>query len=227
MAAIIHECPHCGAEKMGFQLLTQVEDREALSKSSTSRFRAVMTCAGCPELLIGIFLKTHASNFRSPMDTPGDPREVGFTLERVYPQLAPSKCPDHTPDGLKRIFLQAANASKRGDPDASGAMSRKVVDNSTQLLLKEKTKDYRTIYDRIEALASNGTLTPDLAKWAHEVRLGGADAAHDLDPFTPEEADELLDFAELYLIYVYSLPERLRLRREKAAKEKEKAGGSN
>jgi hypothetical protein len=39
-------------------------------------------------------------------------------------------------------------------------------------------------------------------------------------PFTPEEAEELLDFAELYLIYVYSLPERLKLRREKTAAEK-------
>jgi hypothetical protein len=69
-------------------------------------------------------------------------------------------------------------------------------------------------------------LTPDLAAGAHKVRLGGNDAAHDLEP--PQgEADELLDFTELYLIYVYSLPERLKLRRAKAAEEKAKNSGGD
>jgi len=117
-----------------------------------------------------------------------------------------------------------ANAHRRGDPDASGAMSRKVVDVSTQQLLGEKSKDYRDIRGRIDALAADNKLTPDLKDWAHQVRLGGNDAAHDLDPFTPEEADELLNFAELYLTYVYTLPGRLKERRERAEKDKEKAG---
>jgi len=103
-------------------------------------------------------------------------------------------------------------------------MSRKVVDVSTQQLLGEKSKDYRDIRGRIDALAADNKLTPDLKDWAHQVRLGGNDAAHDLDPFTPEEADELLNFAELYLTYVYTLPGRLKERRERAEKDKEKAG---
>ncbi len=94
------------------------------------------------------------------------------------------------------------------------------MDVSTQRLLADKSKDYKNIYQRIEAVAAKGLLTPDLKEWAHELRLGGADAAHDLDPFTQEEADELLDFAELYLTYVYTLPMRLKERRERAAKEK-------
>jgi Domain of unknown function (DUF4145) len=32
------------------------------------------------------------------------------------------------------------------------------------------------------------------AQWAHHVRLEGNDAAHDEDPFTKDEAEELLDF---------------------------------
>lgn len=154
------------------------------------------------------------------MEVGGDPRMFGFPLLHTYPKPAPPRCPEHTPDNLKRLFLQAVDASKRDAPDASGAMSRKVIDNSTQMLLKGEEKKLGTIYGRIEALKGNGTLTPELAEWAHEVRLGGNDAAHDLEPFTPEEAGELLDFVELYLIYVYTLPERLKLRRAKAAEEK-------
>ena len=99
-------------------------------------------------------------------------------------------------------------------------MCRKVIDGSTQSLLGDEAKNYPSIYSRIEALAARGALTPDLKEWAHQVRLGGADAAHDLDPFTQEEADELLDFAELYLIYVYSIPGRLEERRARAAAER-------
>jgi hypothetical protein len=38
-------------------------------------------------------------------------------------------------------------------------------------------------------------VTPDLKDWVRQLRLGGADAAHDLDPFTIEEANELVNFA--------------------------------
>lgn len=183
-----------------------------------------MICSACEEVVIGLFEKpTNLGTPAAPMQCGTDPRQSRFTLVKTYPEVAPSRCPEHTPDLLKRIFLQAANALKRGDPDASGAMSRKVVDVSTQLLLGEEAQKYANIYQRIEALAATNTLTPDLKDWAHAVRLGGADAAHDLDPFTQEEADELLDFAELYLMYVYSLPARLKLRRERAAAEKEEA----
>jgi hypothetical protein len=145
---------------------------------------------------------------------------MGWTLTDSYPKPMPSKCPSHTPDDLTRLFLQASNALKRGDADASGAMSRKVVDISTQQLLgAEKYRD-RTMFGKIEALATKGVLTTDLKDWAHEVRLGGNDASHDLDPFAIEEADELLDFVELYLNYVYSLPGRLKERREQAESQK-------
>jgi hypothetical protein len=99
-------------------------------------------------------------------------------------------------------------------------MSRKVVDVSTQQLLGAESNKYGTIQRRIDALAGAGRLTSDLRDWAHEVRIAGNDAAHDIAPFTPEEADELLGFTDLYLTYVYSLPGRLKERRERAAAEK-------
>lgn len=223
---MIIECPHCGVDRIGFSLGAQMHESASLLKQEQPKFRVNLTCNGCEEIVIGLFVKVDArSRVTSPNECPGDPRNFGWALLKSYPTPAPSRCPEHTPDNLKRLFLQAADANKRDAPDASGAMSRKVIDNSTQLLLKDEAKKYGTIYARIEALKNKGTLTPELAAWAHEVRLGGNDAAHDLEPFTPEEAGELLDFAELYLIYVYTLPERLKLRRAKAAEEKAKQSG--
>jgi hypothetical protein len=216
MPSLVLECPHCGAEKMAFTLMCEIA--ATTPPAMTARYRTLLICGGCEEAVIGVFDRQIVTNSYpqhglTPASCQSDPRRNQWQLTAIYPKPEPSKCPPHTPDDLKRIFLQASDSLKRNAPDASGAMSRKVVDVSTQMLLGEKSKDYRTIYDRIEALADKGTLTPDLRDWAHEVRLGGNDAAHDLDPFQKEEAEELLDFAELYLTYVYTLPNRLKERR--------------
>jgi Domain of unknown function (DUF4145) len=63
-------------------------------------------------------------------------------------------------------------------------------------------------------------ITRELKDWAHEIRLGGNDAAHDEDRLEEAEADELLDFVELYLTYVYSLPKRLLERKARALASK-------
>jgi hypothetical protein len=223
MASIILECPHCGAEKIGFQLVAEV----AGTLPGARRARVMMLCSNCEEAVIGVF-EVRASSAASyqqtmPMSSTVDPTKTGsWTLIKTYPQPQPSKCPPYTPDDLKRIFLQASNAFKRGDPDASGAMSRKVVDVSTQQLLGADSKKFNNIQGRIDELSKRGQLTEDLRQWAHEIRLGGNDAAHDTDPFTDPESEELLDFAELYLTYVYSLPLRLADRRARTASAKAK-----
>ena len=45
----------------------------------------------------------------------------------------------------------------------------------------------------IEA-AKKQDLTPELAKWAHEIRLGGNDAAHEEELFSEKEAKDLAIF---------------------------------
>ena len=88
-------------------------------------------------------------------------------------------------------------------------MSRKIVDVSTKQLLGDEAKKYSNIQSRIDAQHQKGKLTPDLKEWAHQIRLDGNDASHDED-FSEEDAKRLLEFAELYLIYVYTLPGRIK-----------------
>src|SRR5579875_1785339 len=219
MPSVILECPHCGAEKMGFNLVYQVP--ATVPPGQPAKYRVPAICFNCEEMVVLIFENTGQGQ-RQPTQCNADPTREGWAVVNTYPKPKPSRCPSHTPDELKRVFLQAANALKRGDPDASGVMSRKVVDISTQRLLEAESGNYRNIYQRVEAVAAKGLLTPELKEWAHELRLGGGDAAHDLNPFTQEEADELLEFAELYLTYVYTLPNRLKERRARAEREKAK-----
>jgi hypothetical protein len=178
----------------------------------------------CEEAVVAFFESANNAPYNSPQNCPTDPVKLGWKLTNSYPKPEPSRCPSHTPSDLKEIFLEAAEAFKRGLPNASGTMSRKVLDVSTQQLCDttfgEDAKKYTKTFGRIEALAAKHVLTPALKDWAHQLRLGGNDASHDSESFTPSEAEELLNFAELYLTYVYTLPGRLEERRKRAEKEK-------
>jgi hypothetical protein len=214
MPSIVTECPHCGAEKIGFPIIAERRRASIVRTPNVTRssiWDCLATCSGCEAGVLLVFGHNAdvSAQHQSPANCPSDPRVWGYVLNLVLPAPKPSHAPDHLPDPLPNLFLQAADALKRSSWDASGAMSRKTVDVCTKLLMKEEAKQYRDMKPRIDALAASGALTPQLKEWAHQVRLDGNDAVHDEDPFTKDEAEELLDFTELFLTYVYALPGRL------------------
>jgi hypothetical protein len=91
----------------------------------------------CERAVIAVFAYGDATRPQqpSPKACPSDPEKWGFALTDVLPRPRPSRAPDHLPVHLPNIFLQAANALKRGDWDASGAMSRKTLDVATKVLM--------------------------------------------------------------------------------------------
>ena len=88
--------------------------------------------------------------------------------------------------------------------DAAGVMFRKALDVGLKVKFSNDTKG--SLYERIRGAADRHDLTPELADWAHKIRLDGNDAAHDEDPFSEEEAKELQVFTELVFRYLFTLP---------------------
>ena len=87
--------------------------------------------------------------------------------------------------------------------------------------LKEKFPDIDgTLYERIEQAAAQQGLTPDLADWAHRIRLDGNDAVHGDEEFLKEDAERLHAFTELVFLYLVTLPGML----EKARGEQTDGG---
>ena len=76
-----------------------------------------------------------------------------------------------------------------------------------------------TLYDRIEEAAKEGGLTPDLAKWSHQIRLDGRNAVHEEKPYEKEDAERLHTFTRLVLLYVFTLPGMLKKARGEAEEE--------
>ena len=90
-----------------------------------------------------------------------------------------------------------------GNWDAAGTMFRKAIDVGLKIKFPEiKGK----LYIRIKKAEEARGLTPELAAWAHQIRLDGNDAAHEEEPFTKEEAESLHTFTDLVLRYLFTLP---------------------
>ncbi|RQZ18378.1 DUF4145 domain-containing protein [Burkholderia sp. Bp9031] len=83
-----------------------------------------------------------------------------------------------------------------------------------EIALKKYTPEIEAwkLEKRIDKLATEGKITKDIQAWAHRVRLDGNDALHEEEEFTKESAGELMEFTRLLLTYLYTLPEKIRLR---------------
>ncbi|GMR20683.1 MAG: hypothetical protein BMS9Abin36_1279 [Gammaproteobacteria bacterium] len=78
--------------------------------------------------------------------------------------------------------------------------------------LKQKGLTEGSLYERIDKAATDGVITSDMAKWAHQVRLEANDQRHaDTGATipTPEEAHLSVDFATALGEFMFSLPARV------------------
>jgi hypothetical protein len=129
--------------------------------------------------------------------------------------------PEQLPAKVQRAYLQAeANFPHEGHEEAAGGMYRRALDIGTKIYAAQKAETEplkaRNLGQRIEGLAAAGRLTRELADWAHEVRLVGNEAMHELDEVSREDLIAMRGFAETALTYMFTLPAMLEERRKAA-----------
>lgn len=201
------ECPHCrhqvAAEFMA-EWITPID--------GINMWTVAFKCVRCQ---FGIFAvaQPHHGRLR-PSEGNGD---IGITpafrVMETYP-MASKPPPPFLPDNIVKYYSQAVEAEIREMWDACGGMCRKVIDAATVDMGANKSKK---LQQRIDELTDRHLLTSQLKEWADAIRLDGNDAAHDPDPFSPEEAHQIRSFTELFLMYVYTLPGMLNERKAKSA----------
>ena len=84
-------------------------------------------------------------------------------------------------------------------------MFRKALDVGLKVKFPDISRTL-SLFQRIEKAEETGGLTPELAEWAHQIRLDGNDAAHEEEPFSKEDAENLHTFTDLVFRYVFTLP---------------------
>lgn len=212
MGQLTRDCPHCHTKSVSFTSFAHV------LKPSTRIFTTSFYCGNCYGGYI-VEIEPRVGVSTTGHDLEGDIASTGrYYLRKEYPLPHAVSSPKHLPENLNKFFLQAAHSLNDGNLDASAMMSRKVLEVAVKRLNPEGTGN---LYRRIEELASTGKVTAELKDWAHIIRDDGNEASHEEEPVTVDFATELLSFAEMFLMYTFTMPGMVADRRPEEPEEVE------
>lgn len=227
MTFYVGRCNHCSTDKIKFNALSYCHDPQ---------YDLVYFFLVCENCITPTVLSMNPDNYevrdliekkRFPLDKPVNISEF-FSNERIEntPSNSLVKCPEHVPDNLKSIFDEAALCYSHNCYIACASMFRLCLDVTTKDLLKEwleanqqsanqpNAKQKDKLFNRIEFLIERGVIPSDLKEYVHHIRLDGNDAAHD-GSTEKDEAEDLLDFSELFLERIYTVKKQLELAQER------------
>jgi len=217
MAVIALKCPHCLKERMTFEI---VGSRPLERHNLYGRGSYVAFCKSC-KLGVACVLEperdTLSRNGVSVEQVPSLTSDITDYVEviAVWPVPEGPDVPQHLPDAVSRAFLQAERNRLAGMTDAAGIMYRKALDVGTTKL--DSTINEKNLVSRLNVLAERGKITEEIATWSHRIRLLGNEAAHQEDEPTQEQIDDLANLTRMALIYMFEMPELVRLMQDHKA----------
>ncbi|MCY4376478.1 MAG: DUF4145 domain-containing protein [Spirochaetaceae bacterium] len=189
--------------------IIQWPDEEPLELAVWNTF---FVCRRCQE---GVVLKARGLPYPNHREKPSSCSDelisAGFEPIEFHPKPADLKAPEHVPAAIARNYIEATDNLRRRVYTSAAMMFRKVLERATREMAPEdkKAKFRRMrLEPRIDALADDGALTDGMRDWAHLIRLDGNEAVHDEDA-DEATATQLQAFTELFLIYAFTLPERV------------------
>ncbi|HGM9889549.1 TPA: DUF4145 domain-containing protein [Proteus mirabilis] len=138
-----------------------------------------------------------------------------YRILEVIPEIKSFSAPENTPERAAKFFIESKDDFQRGRYETSVMNCRKVIDISTRVLMGADAKDEK-LSQRISMLFAKGKITEDMKDWAHIVRIDSNGAVHSDEEFTEEEAEQILGFTEVFLMYSFTLPAMIEKRRSES-----------
>ena len=133
----------------------------------------------------------------------------------LHPGADVLKTPEHTPEDIAKDFKEALDSLQRRNYTSAGMMFRKVLQRSTtRLATRQEDLAVKGVglEKRLDKLAEKHLITPAMKEWADIIRVGGNEATHEEDEvFSEDEALAMKEFAEVFLLYAFTLPKRVEL----------------
>lgn len=207
-------CPHCLKEN------ATIFDVAKFNRPLSSGRSIVFACRTCDKSMIidislnkyGIDLMTSVGSFVASINGKSilfNGNEAG-NVKDIYPTPQTPRVPEYLSDIVSKNMREAKELFAANYFNQSGMTSRRTIDLATKELLPEHAG---MLNSRIKQLLGKGVITQQLFDWADIIKLGGNSANHDYDDFTEHEAKQLLDFTEMFLMYVFTLPKMVELKR--------------
>jgi Domain of unknown function (DUF4145) len=197
----IARCLHCGTGRP--QVAPKVQPQ-----LHGIRLWAVYTATCCGGLLFAV--------------GPEGLNAINGPIETIYPDARSAAV--EIPDPARRYLQQAFETLHA--PDAAAVMAGSAVD----AMLKHFDLIEGTVHKRIDQAVSQHILTPEMGKWAQQVRFVSNQPRHadtENPHVPPHQAQQSVDFAEALGHYLFVLPSRVTRGIEAGAKADESSDQAN
>jgi hypothetical protein len=180
----LDRCPHCGSANPNLKRQHSLETRDHAGQNR--RIWSIYVCGSC-----GCVVSAWAASHGQPVS--------GYhpTFESIDLEI-----PERP-----RSYLKQASESMHA-PAGAVMLAASAVDS----MLKAKGYVEGTLYTRIDKAANDHVITPDMAAWAHAVRLDANDQRHADNAAalpTEQDAKKVLDFAATLAQIMFVLPSRV------------------
>ena len=201
MAHMILNCPHCGSNRITFDI---VGSSRAYPPQYSSFWNLLLQCRHCLKAIVAELCGIGGTD---PAKCEGDPRSHGFVIKDI-PSVS-ALVPEQVDEEIAADFEEAVAYLKAGRFTSAGIMFRRVLEQATIAL--DPTSHADSLYIRIEKLAKASVISKELQESATIIRIEGNTAAHGArEEFTSENAEQLHQFTELFLTYAFTLPAKVK-----------------
>lgn len=206
----IEQCPHCGARA---HIEALWNDCHTL-RNRDVEFYVVFRCKPCRKLL----MKT--CHFKQNPYT--DQEKLSFEgWDEIFPlslddQLGREE-KEFLPTEIRKDYEEALKCQSISAHRASCAMFRRALQAALLIIGADPKLD---LIKQIEALS---VLPADVKDWAHQIRIFGNWGAHpdkdNLKDVGDDDVSEAHDFMSKFLLYMFIMPEKVKLSRQRRDKE--------
>ncbi len=174
------------------------------------------TCFQCGEGVIFYISSMDGLSLDKAAGISGKLFSDSFFIESVAPKPPTIETVDYLRPEISETYLEAESNFTDARYRSAAAMYRTTVELSVKHLEPEGNG---SLYKRIEAMADKNALPKTLIDLMHEVRFLGNDSVH--ASIDPEDVERGREFTKLFLVYVFELPEKIKLAAYKRASKQD------
>ena len=181
----LKRCPHCNVDRPTLSRAGNIFQTATHDKRN-ERSWGNYACASCGGVILAWSHKNSAE------------------IQKMYPP--PMEVDETVPTRAKEYLEQAISSINA--PAGAVMLAASAVD----AMLKDKNLTSGSLYSRIKKAVETHLITPEMEKWAHEVRLEANDQRHSDNGSTlpsPEDAERVIDFVQALATFLYVLPARV------------------
>lgn len=122
------------------------------------------------------------------------------------PWYLPWEHVDNVPQDIFLLYHEARKCCKELCYTASVLVCRKILMN---LAVNQGAKEWQKFIEYIEYLSDRWYIPPNGKWWVDHIRKKGNEATHEIQHMTKQDAEDLINFTQMLLVFIYEFPSRV------------------